>query len=285
VVRAWARAVGAVTGSARRTPISRQEILLLLQTPNSGGELGNGELGVEEHQMIRRVFAITERSVKECMTPLVEVDGVPSTAMVRDAVEVAVKNGHSRLPVYEGRIDHIVGVVLARDLLFGTEDRTPIRELLHTARHVPGSKRVDELLQEMRREREPFAVVVDEYGGAVGIITVEDLLEEIIGEIQDERESDELGIRRLSETEWRVPARVEVAALERAIGERLPEGDYETVAGLLLANTGRIPVQGEIVQIGAIRFRIEQSNERALQSVLVRTGGAARRVDTSEKGT
>lgn len=266
LVGAWATLLSRLIGSNRRAGLTRQEILWLLQEPRSAS------IHPDDQKMIQRVFAITETMVEECMTPLVDVDAVPISASVREAMEVAVRNGHSRLPVYEDRVDHIVGIVHAQDLLFGGDDGRvglddTVRAVLRPVKYVPDSKRVDELLNEMRREREHFAVVVDEYGGSVGILTIEDLLEEIIGEIRDERDTDEEGIRRVSETEWRLPARVEVEPLEHAIGRELPDGDYETVAGLILQTTGRIPAKGEIVKVGELLFRIEDANERAILTV------------------
>jgi CBS domain containing-hemolysin-like protein len=197
------------------------------------------------------------------------VDLVAVDAPIREATTAAVRNGHTRIPVYEERVDHIVGVVHAQDLLFGAADDSPARSVLRPVKYVPDQKRVDELLHEMRREREHFAVVVDEYGGSVGIVTIEDLLEEIIGDIRDERDQEGPGLRRIADNEWRVPARVHIDELERAIGRTLPPGDYETIAGMILSETGRIPRTGEIVKVGDLRFRIDESNERAIQTVHV----------------
>ena len=132
---------------------------------------------------------------------------------------------------------------------------------------VPESKSVDEMLHEMRQEKVHFSVVVDEYGGTVGVITLEDLIEEIVGEIQDERDTEEPGIRMLSKREWRVPARTEIEDVEEVIGVEIPEGNYETLAGYILYLTGRIPEAGEIVRANGLIFRIEQSTDRAIHMV------------------
>jgi putative hemolysin len=270
-VRAWASALQRLTGSGSRTALTRQEILGLLRKPADPHALD-----AEEQRMIARVFAITETTVDECMTPLVRVDAVPADATVRQAVTVAVRNGHTRLPVYRDRVDHIVGFLHARDLLFGIDDDQPIGALIRPVKYVPDSKRVDELLDELRREREPFAIVVDEYGGSVGILTIEDLLEELIGEIRDEREGDDAGIRRLSELEWRVAAKVRVSAVAAEIARPIPEGEYETIAGLVLAQLGRIPRTGESVIVGDIAIRVEDASERAIHTVIVSIPRAAR---------
>ena len=264
LVRGWAALLARLTGANERTVLTRQEILQILEQQRPV----NAETH-DEHEMIRRVFAITETAVEDCMTPLVRVDALPEDASVREAAEVVLKGGHTRLPVYRDRVDHIVGVVHARDLLFGTKDDAKLSEIVRPVKYVPDSKHVDELLNEMRRAREPFAVVVDEYGGSVGIVTIEDLLEEIIGDIRDERDAEDAGIRKLAEQQWRVAARVEVDDLEDALGRPLPEGDYETVAGLVLASVGRIPRKGEIVVIDGLRFYVEDANERAVVSFIV----------------
>jgi len=254
----WGHVLSRVVGAGERSPVTRQDILHLLDDP------APGSIDPEEHQIIRKVFEFTETPVEDCMTPLVEVDAISARATLDDAVTLSVRGSHSRLPVFRDRIDNIVGIIHATDLLFGAEGHTLVEEAMHPATFVPESKRVDELLKEMRREGLHFAVVVDEYGGSVGIVTVEDLVEEIIGEIRDERDEDEPGIREMARGEWRVPARVEVEDLEEATGIRLPRGDYETVAGLILAACGRIPEAGEVVKVGRLAFRIDGASDRAI---------------------
>lgn len=264
VVEAWARGISVTTGSTRGTALTRQEIVQLFDDRSEAG------IDPDEQAMIRRVFALPEISVAACMTPLVRVTTVRQESPVRDAVQIAVKSGHTRIPVCEGRVDHIVGVVHARDLLFGGADQRAIRELMRPVRYVPESKRVHELIHEMRRNRDPVAIVVDEYGGSVGLVTIEDLLEEIIGEIRDERDRTDSGIRKIGDGEWRVEGRVEIDALVAALGRPLPaKGDFDTVAGLVLAQMGRIPQVGEHVEVGDLRVTVEDASERAVRRVLL----------------
>jgi CBS domain containing-hemolysin-like protein len=166
-------------------------------------------------------------------------------------------------------VDNIVGRISHRDLLFAPAGTESVHELVRPVRFVPESKRVDDLLREMRDHGDPFAVVVDEYGGSVGIVTLEDLLEEVIGDIEDERDLRLPSIRRLGEREWRVPARTEIDELEEAVGRTIPDGDYETVGGLLMAVTGRIPEIGEAIRVGRMTFHVEVASERAIQLVRV----------------
>jgi len=230
-------------------------------------EDGAPQIDPHEHRLIENLFWLREVTVEDCMTPLVEVHMLPTAASCAEAVDLAVRCGHSRIPVYYDRVDNVVGVLTITDLLWDVPDARDVRAVMQRARFVPESKRADDLLHEMRRNRERIVVVVDEYGGSVGIVTIEDLLEEFIGEIHDERDAHEPGIRRLGERAWRVPARSEIEPLSLAIGRPLPEGDYDTVAGLLLTHLGRIPQAGEVCEIDGLVFRIEESTDRAIVSV------------------
>ncbi|MBT3220808.1 MAG: HlyC/CorC family transporter, partial [Proteobacteria bacterium] len=241
--------------------ISREEIVRLID------ESAPGDIDAEDRQLIRRIFSMTETQIDDCMTPLVEVAAIDEELDVDETIQFVKEGGFSRLPVYRDRIDNIVGFITLRDLLFNAEDSDTVGKHMQPAMYVPETKGVDDLLREMRRDQNHFAVVVDEYGGVVGVVTVEDLLEEIVGEIQDERDTEEPGIRRLSEREWLIPARLEIEEISDVIGVDLPEGEYETVAGLILAAVGRIPETGEVIRIRRFAFRIELATERAIQRV------------------
>ncbi len=244
------------------TQVRREDIVQLLD-----GEAGH--IDEDDRALIRRLLAMNETDVEACMTPLVDVYAIDEDATVAEAVEIVLKEGYSRIPVYRERVDNIVGRVEHRDLLFAPADTEAIRGLVKPVRFVPDTKRVDELLREMRELSDPFAVVVDEYGGSVGIVTMEDLLEEVIGDIEDERDLRVPGIRKLGDLEWRVPARTEIEELAEAIGRTLPEGEYETVAGLLMTVTGHIPQMGETIRVGRVTFHVEAATERAVQLVRV----------------
>lgn len=261
VVGLWSRGLDRLVGQSVDAPVSREEIVDLLD------EEGAGAIADQDRRLIRRVFEISETPVEEVMTPLVDVQAVSQETTVAQASAVAVDSGYSRLPVYRERIDNIVGIVHVGALLFAEDDGTPVESLMEPASFVPESKRVDHLLAELRQRRDPLAVVVDEYGGSVGIVTVEDLLEEIIGEIRDERDEDEPLIQRISAREWRVPARAEIEEISEAIGYELPDGDYETIAGLVLARLGRIPDNGETAHIDGVTVIVEEANDRAILSL------------------
>ncbi|MEN0065053.1 MAG: hemolysin family protein [Myxococcota bacterium] len=261
LVRGWSRTLSTFL-SAPDEEVRREDIVQLLD-----GESGN----IEPHELalIQRLLEMNETAVESCMTPLVDVLALPETATVADGVKMVLEAGYSRIPVYQERVDNIVGRIEHRDLLFRTSSDDPITELVRPVQFVPETKRVDELLREMRGESDPLAVVVDEYGGSVGIVTLEDLFEEMLGDIEDERDKRVPGIRRIGEHEWRVPGRTEIDELAEELDRPLPEGDYETVAGLILKVAGRIPEAGEVFRIGRMAFHIEASSERAIQIVRV----------------
>jgi putative hemolysin len=221
----------------------------------------------DDQELIRRVLQMNETAVADCMTPLVQIRGVGENENLETAAALIVQAGHSRLVVHRKRIDDIIGIVSHRDLLFRAEGRTQVGQLMRPVAYVPETKRVDDLLSEMRQDHDHFAVVVDEYGGAIGVVTLEDLLEELVGEIHDERERAEPAIRQLSDREWRVPAQMEVDELSELLDIEIPEGDYETVAGLLLFQLGRIPEMGEVVRVGRLTFRVQASTARSIQLV------------------
>ncbi|MCB9678830.1 MAG: HlyC/CorC family transporter [Alphaproteobacteria bacterium] len=259
VVGAWAAVLRRLVGDAPGP--SREELVMLLDADQGS------DIDPEERDIIMRVLEMNETAIEEAMTPLVEICAVSEDATVAEAADRVLKHGHSRLLVYRDRIDNIIGMVTHHELLFDSVGSDTLVHLVKPVRFVPESKRADQLLEEMRSSEEDLVVVVDEYGGVVGLATLEDLLEEMVGEILDERDTDEPGVRRLSEREWRIPARTEIDDVTDAVGYPLPEGEYETLAGLILDHAGRIPSPGDVVKVGRLLFLIEQGNERAIHLV------------------
>ena len=246
-------------------PVTRADIQLLLGVTN------DPNLSAADRAMIRRVFAFTEAVVEDAMVPLVHVVAVADTLSCAEAVEQMIKSGHSRLPIYRDRVDDITGVVLHQDLMNQADWSGSVSEIARTPLFVPETKRVDHLLLDLRRARLRMAVAVDEYGGSVGIITVEDLLEEIVGDIEDESDSEGARVRRVGEREWIAVGRAEREHLDAQIGLTLPEGDYETIAGYILTQTGRIPKVGEQVEAGGHLLTVTKANERAILEVHIRS--------------
>lgn len=264
VLSGWSHLLGRLLRSdGGESNIRREDIVQLLD------DRAGHRIDAEDRAFIRRLLAMNETSVEEAMTPLVDVTGLDEELTIGQAITVVLREGHSRMPVYRNRVDNIQGVVLHKDLLFAPDDTTRISTVMRPVRFVPETKAVDELLREMRELAEPFAVVVDEYGGSVGIVTAEDLLELVVGDIHDEGDLHVPTIRKVSEREWKAPARAGIEAVEREIGRKLPPGDYETLAGLILAITGRIPKTGETVMAGAVRLVVEAASDRAVEVVRI----------------
>ena len=262
------RILAKLAGGEPRNPFTlREEIVSLMGMSATGGDIEPAE-----QKMIRNVFNFGETTADEVMVPLIDVVGVEQGANCKDAISIAVDKAHKRLPVYDQRVDRIIGTLNALDLLREDETR-PIGPFVQPARYIPGSKRVDDLLMEFRREGDKMAVIVDEFGGAEGIIMIEDILEEVVGEIEDEFDQTETSqhwVRKQGERHYLVSARIELDMLEEKLGIALPEGDYETLAGFLIELAHEIPAVGAVVPYQSYSFTIERATEQAIKEVRVR---------------
>ena len=263
--------IGLVTGgkTAREessTFITRRELEALVEEPSEG------DVHPVERKMIGRIFSFGDLRADDVMVPLVDVSAVDEQGTVEDAIERIEKDGHSRIPVYRENINHIVGVVYARDILaLGPEAAGPLLSkpgLVREVYYVPDSKPADDLLADLQREKHKLAIVVDEYGGCVGVVTVEDLVEEIVGEISDEYDVDEVRLfRRVGDRKYMVDARMEIEAVRDELSVPVPDGDYNTLGGFLLERFGRIPKAGEQIVVEGWVFTIEAATERQIESV------------------
>ena len=244
--------------------VSREELKLVLQM-----EPEEADVTTQEAEMIDKIFSLGETTVREIMVPLVDVVALPETATTDEAIALIGERGFSRLPVFRDRVLNVVGVVTVMDLLRRGATTPGIKDLMRPATYVPETKRVDDLLREMQRGRIQQAVVVDEYGGAVGIITLEDILEEIVGEIRDEHDRPPATIERLPDGAYRVAGRVGIQEINEALEWELPSGDYETVAGMILATLHRMPRTGEEFRVGRYHVTILEADERRVGAVKI----------------
>jgi CBS domain containing-hemolysin-like protein len=243
--------------------LSREDLVDLLDEKSQA-------IDPDHRRRIQGLFTLRQQVVEDCMTPLVEVEALPVEASLDEAAAKVLACGHSRLPLFEERVDNIVGYLDQRDLLQPPPEARTARDLMRDIRIEPETKRTDALLREMRSGGYRFVLVVDEYGGAVGVVTMEDLLEEIIGEIQDERDVVEPTIQEIGPREWRLPGRAEMAEVEDVVGRPLPEGHYDTVAGLLMAHLGHIPKVNEECRIGGFLLVVEKATDRTVVQVRLR---------------
>ncbi len=261
----------AVVGRRRehvRYFVSREELKLVLQM-----EPEEADVTTQEAEMIDKIFSLGETTVREIMVPLVDVAALRETATPDEAIALIHGRGHSRLPLFQDRIDNMVGLVTAMDLLRRGAEVENLEGVMRPPYFVPETKRIDDLLREMQKARIQLAVVVDEYGGSVGIVTVEDILEQIVGEIQDEREPTPATIERLPDGSYRVAGRVGIQEINESLDWELPAGDYETVAGLVLATLHRLPRTGEEFRVGRYHVTILEADERRVLVVKIRQEG------------
>jgi putative hemolysin len=253
--------------TSTRQFVSREELKLLLQM-----EPEEADVTTSEAEMIDKIFDLGETAVREVMVPLVDVAALPETATPDDAIRIISQRGFSRLPVFADRIFNVVGVVTAMDLLRRGAAAPDVRSLMRPATYVPETKRIDDLLREMQKARGQLAVVVDEYGAAVGIVTLEDIVEQVVGEIQDEHDRTPDTVERLPDGSYRVAGRATIDELNEALEWDLPKGDFETVAGLVLATVHRIPLVGEVFHVGRFSFTVLEADTRRVLTVRITPG-------------
>jgi len=244
----------------------------------------------QEREMIHSVIQFGDTIVREVMTPRPDIVAIELAASGRRALDLVIAEGYSKLPVFEATIDDIVGVVHDRELLIalanGTLAHTSLRALMRPVSLVPESKRISELLREMQRGKFSLAIVVDEYAGTAGLVTMEDLLEEIVGEIRDEHdENEEEAIRLIGPSEATVDAGTNVEDVNARLGLDLPHEDFETIGGLTVGIFGRLPLEGEEVDAGdGVTLRIERTRGRRILAVGITRGGLAIDADPAVAG-
>jgi magnesium and cobalt exporter, CNNM family len=265
--------------TSTRVFVSREELKVLLQL-----EPEEADVTSSEAEMIDKIFDLGETAVREVMVPMVDVVALPETATPEDCVRLIAERGFSRIPVYADRIFNVVGMVTAMDLLRHGATARDVRSLMRPASYVPETKRIDDLLRDMQKARVQLAVVVDEYGAAVGIVTVEDIVEQVVGEIRDERDRTPDTVERLPDGSYRVAGRAGIDELNEALDWELPKGDFETVAGLVLATVHRLPLVGEVLHVGRYTITVLEADERRVLTVRITpgTGGdAAKRMSAA----
>jgi putative hemolysin len=271
VVSAYAGALTRLTRTdKKRAFVTRDELAMLIETAPQSDK---PEISAEEREMIANVLELSEYTVDELMVPLSEVTALPEDAALGEAaLEVADKQ-HSRMPIYRSRVDDIVGIVHVFDLLQAAsrkgENKT-VAGLAHPPIYVPQTMKASDLLVQLQSEQQHLAIVVDEYGGAVGICTIEDLLEIIVGDIDDEFDTEPAMIRVERPGVWRVEARTSVARVNAELDVGLPESeDYETVAGYLIEKLRHIPSKGETLGLPHVTLEVVAATDRAIETVRI----------------
>ncbi|MBF0620723.1 MAG: HlyC/CorC family transporter [Magnetococcales bacterium] len=248
----------------------KEELDLMLQMGGTGGDIS-----ATEKKMIRRAFDYGASSARDIMIPYMDVSSVPNTATCRQTLDIAGKQAHPLVPVYDGRIDRVVGQVNTIDLL-GQSDKTPIKSFIRPIRFVYGSKKLEALLTAFRRDGDRIAIVVDEFGGAEGLISMQDIVERIVGDIEDEHAIPHGGdkmaqdVSKLENGEFLINPRLDLVALKQATGIQLDnQGGFETLSGFLLEQFGDIPTQGAQYEHNGVTFTIKTCTEKRIESVHV----------------
>jgi putative hemolysin len=255
--------------------VTAEELMILVER---GSE--QGILEAEEQQMIGAVLELGQQRVHEVMVPRIDIKALASTVSFDEIIEVIVGEGHSRIPVYEETIDNIIGILYAKDLLpfLARNEQPAIAAILRTPLFVPESISIDDLLHTFQRSKVHIAIVLDEYGGTAGLVTIEDLIEEIVGEIQDEYDvEEEPMIVEVSEHEARVDGRASVDDLADHFGIELNGADreqYDTVGGLVYHQIGSVPNVGDVVEVDGLTLTVESTDGRRVGKVLVVRRGA-----------
>ncbi len=272
IVGGYAALVTKVTRTDRKKAfVTRDELALLIE---SEPETDKPEIGADEREMIANVFELSEYKVGELMVPLSELTALPDDAPIGEAaLEIADKQ-HSRMPIYRSRVDDVVGIVHVFDILQASTKAdaktATVTSLAHAPTYVPETMKASDLLVQLQSEQAHLAVVVNEYGSAVGICTIEDLLEIIVGEIDDEYDTEPSPIRLERPGVWRVEARTSVARINSELDLGLPENeDYETIAGLLIEKFRRIPDRGETLSLAGLVIEVIAATDRAVEAVRI----------------
>jgi magnesium and cobalt transporter len=250
-----------------REPDDREQLIELLHSA-----FERKILDAEALSMIEGVLQVSETRVADVMIPRSQMDMIDVEESPEKFIPYVIETAHSRFPVFEDNRDNVIGILLAKDLLrFYAEEEFDVREMLRPAVFVPESKRLNVLLKEFRANRNHIAIVVDEYGGVSGLVTIEDVIEQIIGDIEDEYDFDETEDNILADKNgrFRVKALTEIADFNEHFGTGFGDDDHDTVGGLVLSRFGRLPKRGESVVIDGISFQVIRADSRKIHSLLV----------------
>jgi len=232
----------------------------------------NGAIEEDEKQMIRGVIGLEKTTAREIMVPRMDVVAAEVGTSLSRVMNLVIERGLSRIPLYEGTIDNVVGIIYAKDLLAylrAGASAVSLRDMARPVHFIPDSKKIDELLREFRQKRVHIAIVLDEYGGTAGLVTIEDLLEEIVGEIEDEYDVQEIQVERLSEKEAIMDARVSIGNLNEMFGLNIEAQDFDTVGGYLYSLLGRIPGEGDAVSANGVSIAVLSTVGRRIKKVKV----------------
>ncbi|AOY00585.1 HlyC/CorC family transporter [Jeongeupia sp. USM3] len=251
-----------------REPENRGELVEILHSAFERHLLDADALG-----MIEGVLNVGDMQVRDVMVPRSQMDVIDISQPPSAFIPFVIETAHSRFPVIDGNKDHVLGILLAKDLLryYAGDKDFDVRDMLRPAVFIPEAKRLNVLLKDFRNNRNHMAIVVDEYGGVAGLVTIEDVMEQIVGDIEDEYDYDETEDNIVVDRRgyWRVKGLTEIADLNEEIGSRFSDAEFDTVAGLVTHHFGHVPKRGEAVEFDGFRFQIVRADSRRVHSVLI----------------
>lgn len=251
--------------------ITEEEIRSIV---NAGEE--EGVIKHQEKEMIESIFDIDDTEVTEVMVPRIDVIAIEQNETLRDALDLIITYGHSRIPVYKDTIDNIVGIIYAKDMLpFASFKGEPynnkiITNLIRPAYYVPETKKVSQLLKELQQKKTHMAIVLDEYGGTEGIVTIEDILEEIVGDILDEYDNELDLIDKISENNYVVKAEVSLEEINEIFNTDLPEEDFDSLGGYIFGTLDRVPIQGDVVKYANLTMTVQKMQNRRIKQIEIK---------------
>ncbi len=227
----------------------------------------------EESEMVYGVLDLKDISAHSIMIPRTEISSAPADATLGEAIKLVTECGHTRIPIYKNNIDEIIGILHSKDILklFGNDPADAVsRDILRQPYFVPTSQNVGQLLKDMKENKTHLAIVTDEYGGTAGILTIEDILEEIVGDIMDEHDDEQPLLTPINKETLLVDARLDIGKLEEYLKIKLPDGDFESVGGFVIHLLGRIPDNGEILSYESIEITIKNADQRKINEVIIK---------------
>jgi len=265
----WRRLTGMLCFGRRRES-SHPDIEREIQHLIDAGEQ-EGVITEDEGEMIQSILSFRDTTAREIMIPRTEAVVASSDISIGNLLQLVIKEGHSRIPVYSGSADNIIGILHVKDLLASwARDHVDLKGLLRMPHFVPETKKISQLLKELRDRKSHMAIVIDEYGGFAGLVTIEDIIEEIVGEIRDEHDTEERRIVPTAEGDLLVDARLDIEDLAEHLGVQIPEGNFESVGGFIINLLGRMPQPHETVACAPLEMTIESADAQKIHTVRVK---------------
>jgi CBS domain containing-hemolysin-like protein len=266
----WWRKLTGILGFGWRRESAHPDIEQEIQHLIDAGEQ-QGLITEDEGEMIQSILSFRDTTAHEIMVPRTEAVAASSDISIGNLLQLVIKEGHSRIPVHTGSMDNIIGILHVKDLLASWgQEQVDLKGLLRTPHFIPETKKISQLLKELRDKQCHMAIVIDEYGGFAGLVTIEDIIEEIVGEIHDEHDTEEPRIVTTAEGDLLVDARLDIEVLAERLGVQIPEGNFESVGGFIINLLGRMPQPHETVAYAPLEMIIESADARKIRTVRVR---------------